>query len=503
MKLYKIPGSTPARAHRRLAAGVVVAGGLGLLLLAFAGCGQASPSDAQIPVVTVVPAQGSVTEGAPLQFHVRADPAPREDLAVSVAIASSGCELAQSRASVTITAGASLATLQVPTADVDVGAEGCEVTATIAPGKRYVVSEGGTVDGSDPPAVTITEGETPDTPDDESPEPGDSGQEGPWVSISRLVTEVTEGGLLQFSLTADPAPAVPLTVNLLWDDPGVLAGTPPATVTIPTSGAVTVTAATTDDDIENSIREVHVSVVDGTGYRVRYPNRAGILVNNDDFYPRVTIVADTATVAEGGTVSFTLTATPPPASPLTVNLHWLYETAAERLVAPPPRYDSVTIPTTGTYVVTLQTVDDLVDNYFTSEYLGVQVHNGNRYVVARPSTATVTLDDDEFTPLVSVAADTTSVVEGNDISFTLTAEPAPVSALTVNLGWVVSGNQLSATPPDTATISTAGTAKIVLATIDDTVDNSADTTVRINLVPGDFYFRDVATASITIEDDDD
>ena len=506
-----IRGSRLARAHRPLAVGGQVAVGLVLLLLAFAGCSQASPSNSQHPVVTVVAVEGSVTGGAPLQFHVRAEPAPRADLTVSVTIASSGCQLAQSHASVTIIAGASLATLNVPTTGVDVGAEGCEVTATVARGKGYVVAGGDTVDGSPSPTATITGEPVTDDPvaddpivDGETPAPDDSGQEAPLVSIRRLVNDVTEGDPLRFELTANPAPAAPLAVNLLWDAPGVLAETPPATVTIPTSGTVTFAAATIDDDVENQVRTVRVTVAGGTGYRAGHPKSAVIKVRNNDFYPRVTLVADAVTVAEGATISFTLTATPAPASPLTVNLRWLR--VGDRLVGdPPPEHDTVMISTSGTTVIALDTVDDLIDNYSGADYVVVRLHSGHGYVVGTPLGATVTVEDDEFTPDVSVVADATPVTEGNDISFTLTADPAPVSPLTVNLKWEVSGDQLSGTRPDTVTISTSGTATVPLATTDDDVDNSVDTTVRITVLAGDDYYRDLYlfTASITIEDNDD
>ena len=512
-KSFVVAASTLAQSHRRFAAGVRVASALVLLLLAFAACSQAalpnSPNSSisQTPVVTVVPVERSGLRGNPLLFQVRADPAPRADLTVSVTIASSGCELPPSH-TVPINAGASLATLRVPTADVKVGAEGCEVTASVARGQGYAVAEGETVDGSPSPSVTIAGDPTADAPiadapiaDDETPGPDDPAQEEPLVTIGRLVDEVTEGDLLRFELTADPAPAVPLTTNLLWNWPEELAETPPATVTIPTSGTFTLTAATFDDDIDNQDRTVHVTVAGGAGYRVGDPNSAGIKIKNNDFYPRVTLEAAEETVAEGDSILFTLTATPAPASPLTVNLRWLR--VSDRLVGdPPPENDTVTIPTSGTLKIPLHTVDDLIDNYSFADYVVVGIHLGHGYVVGTPFQVTVTVEDDEFTPLVSVVADATPVAEGTDISFTLTAEPAPASPLTVNLEWDVSGLQRAGAGPDTVTIPPSGTATVTLATKDDAVVNSADTTVKVTLLDGDHYFRDTSVASITIEDDD-
>ena len=345
-----IPGPTPAGSHRRLAAGVQAAVGLGLLLLAFAGCSQASPSgsDSQEPVVTIAPVEGSFASGATLQFHVRAEPAPRADLTVNVTIASSGCELTQAPESVTIAAGESVAALPVPTTGVEAGAEGCEVTATIASGKGYAVAGDGTVDSPRSATTTITT-------DSETPGNVEPPQEEPRVTVDRLVASVTEGDLLRFELTADPAPDAPLTVNLRWeDDGGYLDGTPPPTATIPTSGTFTVTAATIDDDVDEFNRYVTVTVAGGEGYRVGQPNTAAIIVNNNDTSPRVTVVADARTVEEGDPASFTLTATPAPASALTVNLTWAFD--SDRISGTPP--STVTIPTSGTATVTLATAVD-------------------------------------------------------------------------------------------------------------------------------------------------
>ena len=69
-----------------------------LLLLALAGCQQGVGSGSQTPVVTIARAADAaerVAAGTPLQFVVRAAPAPRADLTVAVTFTftSPGCEL--------------------------------------------------------------------------------------------------------------------------------------------------------------------------------------------------------------------------------------------------------------------------------------------------------------------------------------------------------------------------------------------------------------------------
>ena len=382
--------------------------GLGLLfLLALAGCTQASGPSSQTaiatPVVTVSAVADSVARGEPLQFHVRAEPAPRADLTVNVTIASSDCGLAQSSESVTINAGNSVATLTVATTGIEVGAHSCEVAATVGRGDDYAVGGADSVGSSSSATATIT-----DSPSTDSEAPG-SADPGPLVTIAplrysfahdgQLWSFADEGDTLRFELSADPAPAVPLTVNLRWEDPGgFLSGTPPQTVTIPTSGAVTVTAATDDDDdieyFDND--DVSVTVASGDGYRVGDPDVARIRVSNNDsneHLPRVTVEADAAMVREGDTIVFTLTATPPTASDLPVNVRWRYW--GDRLAAPPPFRDTVTIPAGGEARIILATVDDLIDNYFRHDLVGVIILLGPGYVPGETITATVTVIDDE------------------------------------------------------------------------------------------------------------
>lgn len=474
-----------------------------LSLLVLAGCTQASAPSSQTPVVTVSAVADSVARGKPLQFHVRAEPAPRADLTVNVTIASSDCELAQSSESVTINAGDSVATLTVATAGLEVGARSCEVSATVAGGEDYAVGGADSVGSSPSATATIT-----DSPGTDGEPPG-SAESVPLVTIAReRESLVYEGDTLRFELTADPAPAAPLTVNLRWDDPGgFLSGTPPHTVTIPASGTLTVTAATDDDDeIEYfHAADVSVTVVGGDGYRVGDPDVARIGVNNndsDEHLPRVTVQAEDAVIDEGDTTVFTLTASPPAASDLPVNLLWRYR--GNRFADPPPHRDTVTIPAFGEAKVIWVTVDDLIDNYFLHDAIGVIILLGPGYVPGERMTATVIVTDDEVTPVVEVAADSTSVLEGSDISFTLTGTPAPTSDVTVNIALTVSGvaGRLRGTLPTTVTLPTSGTAKVTLATTDNDRKEPATTTVTLSVEAGDGYYLGELPATITIMDDD-
>jgi len=78
---------------------------------------------------------------------------------------------------------------------------------------------------------------------------------------------VAEGGDAVFTLTTSPAPSSNLDVSVTIatvGDYGVTAGS--RTVTIPTSGSVTFTVATTDDAVDEPDGTVTVTLVAGSGY---------------------------------------------------------------------------------------------------------------------------------------------------------------------------------------------------------------------------------------------
>ncbi len=486
-----------------------VAIGSGLLLLALAGCGQASPSGSgsQVPMVTIVRVVPSVTWGDPLQFRVRAEPAPSADLTVGVTIASSGCKLAQSPTSVTIAAGAPAATLVLPTTGAEVGEQGCAVTATVAAGEGYAVSDG----SSRSAAVAITGGEAPGAPPIVA---GDALSAGvpPRVTIDAIVPYVTAGDDLRLTLSADPPPANDFQVQLLWIDPEGVLARGFTNVWIRTSGKGDDTSVATRANAslgDDNTAQVYVTFAPYPWYTFDNTTRGTLVLGRALSRSLVSIVANPLSVDEGDDVTFTVTADPPPARPLPVTLHWRNR---DRFEKNPPR--SVMIPTPGNVSFTLATKDDLIDNF--SDLVGVVVDEGTRNEIGRPATATVTVVDDDYTSVVSIVADSTEVVEGNDLSFTLTANPSPASNLKINLDWTVEGylygtrrraHDLAVTPPKTATIpaegATKGTATVTVPIVDDDIF-TFPTTVRVTLLAGNLYFAPHATsrASITIRDND-
>ena len=543
-----------------------------------AASGSVTVQDDDEPAVTLAAGTSPVTEGGDATFTLTATPPPAADLAVSVTVATDGAwGVTAGPQTVTIPTTGS-ATLTLPTTDDGADEPDGSVTVTVTDGDGYTVGAAasgnitiedddappGTPDWTDyqtvvsylvevrdNPKNTAVKGnpvhiakwnrvleavghntgtglapmaaseihakaaQWPDSPfraasvyltslDDTDPdEPPDTpAVTPPAVTVSADAASVTEGGSATFTLTADPAPASSLSVSVTVTtagDYGVTAGS--QTVTIDTTGSATLTLATTGDATDEPDGSVTATVTDGSGYTVGTP-ASGTVALRDDDVPVVTIAADAASVTEGGTAVFTLTASPAPAAALPVSV----------AVATDGEYDitagtqTVTLPTTGSATLTLATTDDTTDEPDGSATVTVQTGSG--YTVGTPASGTVAVRDDDLPPpVVTIAAKAASVTEGGDAVFTLTADRAPAAALTVELAVSETGEgdhvAASDEGPATVTIAKDTTeAVFTLATVNDAVDEP-DTSATVTVEAGAGYTVGApASASVEVTDDD-
>ena len=435
----------------------------------------------QEPAVTVSAGTSPVTEGGDAVFTLTATPPPAADLPVSVTVATDGdWGVSAGPRTVTIPTSGS-ATLTLATAGDSVDEPDGSVSVTVKDGDGYTV--GSPASGS----VTVR--------DDDEPPP-----DTPAVTLS-AGSAVTEGGSATFTLTASPAPAADLAVSVTVAATGaygIAAG--PQTVTIPTTGIVTLTLATTDDTTNEPDGSVTVTVTDGSGYTVGDPASDTVAIRDDDV-PVVTVSAGSA-VTEGGNASFTLTANPVPAASLAVSV--TVAAAGEYGVTAGKR--TVTLPTTGSTTLTLTTTDDAADEPDGS--VSVTVEDGEGYTVGTPASGTVALRDDDLPPpVVTIAAKAASVAEGGNAVFTLTADRAPAADLTVTLSVseTGAGDHVAASDegPATAVLPKDATeAVFTVATVNDATDEP-DSSAVVTVEPSAGYTVGApASASVEVTDDD-
>ncbi len=312
---------------------------------------------------------------------------------------------------------------------------------------------------------------------------------------------ITEGGTASFTISASPAPTSAITVNIGVSESGDWGATGAATVSV-NSATTTYTIATGDDQVDEADGSVTATVQSGTGYTIGTASTASVTVADDDdppATPEITISGGSG-ITEGGTASFTITASPAPASAITVNIG----------VSESGDWDATgaaTVSVSGsTTTYTIATGDDQVDEADGSVTATVQAGSG--YTVGTASTASVTVADDDdppATPEITISGGS-GITEGGSATFTISAStisasPAPTSAITVNIGVSESGDW-DATGAATVSVN-AATTTYTIATGDDQVDE-ADGSVTATVQSGTGYTVGTAsTATVNVADDDD
>ena len=319
----------------------------------------------------------------------------------------------------------------------------------------------------------------------------------PVITIS-AGSAITEGGTATFTITASPAPATPITVNVGVTESGSFGATGAATIAV-SGAAATYTVTTSDDNADEPDGSVTATVQSGTGYTVGTASTATVNVADDDdppvVVPEITISGGSA-ITEGGTATFTIAASPAPASPITVNVG---VTEAGSFGATGAATIAVSSAVT-TYTVT--TSDDGVDEPDGSVTATVQ--SGTGYTVGTASAATVAVADDDDPPVVVpeiTISGGSGVTEGGAVTFTISASPAPASPITVNVGVSESGS-FGAAGAATLAVSGAATTYTVTTSDDDTDEPDGSVTATVQTGTG-YTVGTASTATVAVADDDD
>ena len=184
------------------------------------------------------------------------------------------------------------------------------------------------------------------------------------------------------------------------------------------------------------------------------------ILDNDT--PAVSIEADVSKVAEGTSATYTLTARPAPAAPLTVNLTVTDAPGADYVAPGDEGARMVTLGTTGTASVSVTTQLDTNDEPSGPVTVTVENDDGpfadRDYKVRSPSTASVTVSDDGDVPapVASFAQAASSAAEdAGKRQVRVNLSPAPSQAIT--LAYTVGG---TAHATHDFTIANSGTVQV-------------------------------------------
>ena len=226
----------------------------------------------------------------------------------------------------------------------------------------------------------------------------------------------------------------------------------------------------------------------------------------------VTILADSDPVEAGQPVSYTVNASPAPTANLTVHLEY---TGVELAAEPPPA--TITIDAgSDAAMLTVPTATTDPDSTITAS-----VTEGAGYTVGTAGSASVSVTASPPAPtrpvitrprpqanLVTITAVVYSVVEGNDVQFRVTAEPAPAEDLTLIASVTASGPMR--TPgnfPTSVTIpASTGSVELTFTTTDDGVAQGAGTVTAtlfdVASGPATYRIGSRFSATVTVTDDD-
>ena len=452
-------------------------------------------SDDDAPAATIKAGTSPVTEGTAASFTVElSSPAPTGGLSIALTVAdASGSDFIASTnegsKTLAFNAGDTSKTYSVATVADTVDEANGAVKVTVGSGTGYTVgspsSASVTVNDDDAPAATITAGTSP----------------------------VTEGTAASFTVElSSAAPTGGLTIALTVADASgsdFVASTNEGSKTLAFNAgdtSKTYSVATVSDTIDEANGDVTVTVGSGSGYTVGSPSSASVTVNDDD-NPATTIKADTSPVTEGTAASFTVElSTAAPTGGLSIALTVADASGSDFVASTNEGSKTLAFnagDTSKTYSVA--TVADTVDE--ANGDVTVTVGTGTGYTVGTPSSAKVTVNDDDA-PAATIKAGTSPVTEGTAASFTVTlSTPAPTGGLTIALTVAdASGSDFVASTNEgakTLAFNAGDTSKTyTVATVSDTVDE-ANGDVKVTVGTGTGYTVGTpSSAKVTVNDDD-
>jgi hypothetical protein len=341
------------------------------------------------------------------------------------------------------------------------------------------------------------------------------------AAIASVLPTVTIGATDGFASETGPDPATFIVTRTgSTTGPLTVAYTVGGTATagsdyIALAGSVTIAAGAShalitvtpiDDVVTSEGHEtVVVTLAAGAGYTIGAPSSSTITIADNDL-PTVTIKANDANAAEASaaTGAFAVTRTGATTAPLTVaySVGGTAATGTDYTALA----GSVVIPAgTRSAVITVKPIDDtLIES---AETVVVTLSAASTYLVGSPSSATVTIADNDRPTVTIKATDNTATEAGQTtgrFSVTRTAV-SPPAALTVH--YSVSG---SATPnSDYVALSGtvvipagSNTATIAVTPNDDALIENGETVIVTLTANAAYIVGSAKTATVTIADND-
>ncbi len=337
------------------------------------------------------------------------------------------------------------------------------------------------------------------------------------VTISPTALTIEEGDSGEYTVKLDTAPSANVTVTVGGEsgevtvDPSSLTFTPS---NYGTAQTVTVNAGADEDTTDDTATLTHAAASADTDYGSSL-GIDDVTVTVTDTTPTLQLSTDPAAVTEGSDISLTVTSDRALTGDLPVSLT-LSDRGSSGFDADdipgtlgPRDFTAsfgVTAGTTGTVTIPTSTDSDTEG----AETYTITLNDGAGYALGTDKTADGTLNDPPQSPALSIA-DVTAAENGT-FTFTVTAAPAPSSQVTFKYTVTAESGDTATADTDFTAVATATAATIAanassttitVSVTDDALDEADETfTVKLSEPSSGVTLSD-ATATGTIEDDDD
>ncbi|MEH0715325.1 tandem-95 repeat protein [Vibrio owensii] len=373
----------------------------------------------QAPKVSIVADAGSTAEGGDANFTVSIDQKADEDVVVTFTIGGdvdSDDYTAPNTYTVTIPAGQTSVALDIKTLDDGIyeGAEDLTVTLTETSGADSSLNT-----ASKEASVSVTDAQT-----------------APKVSIVADQDSVNEGQTAGFTVSLDQVADEKVTVEFEYsgtaqdgtDFTGV------ASIEVPAGqSSVDLDITTLTDGTYEGAESFTVTIkdVEGADATASTNNSASVTINDAQQAPKVSIVADTGSNAEGSDANFTVSIDQKADEDVVVTFTIGGDVDSDDYTA--PNTYTVTIPAGQTSVdLDIETLDDGI--YEGTENLTVTLtgtSGADSSLNTASKEASVSVTDEQTAPKVSIAADQDSVNEGQTAGFTVSLDQIADEKVTV------------------------------------------------------------------------
>ncbi|CAH1594373.1 tandem-95 repeat protein [Vibrio owensii] len=373
----------------------------------------------QAPKVSIVADTSSTAEGGDANFTVSIDQKADEDVVVTFTIGgdvNSDDYTAPNTYTVTIPAGQTSVALDIETLDDGIyeGAEDLTVTLTGTSGADSSLNT-----ASKEASVSVTDAQT-----------------APKVSIFADQDSVNEGQTAGFTVSLDQVADDKVTVEFEYsgtaqdgtDFTGV------ASIEVPAGqSSVDLDITTLTDGTYEGAESFTVTIkdVEGADATASTNNSASVTINDAQQAPKVSIVADAGSTAEGGDANFTVSIDQKADEDVVVTFTIGGDVDSDDYTA--PNTYTVTIPAGQTSVdLDIETLDDGI--YEGTEDLTVTLtgtSGADSSLNTASKEASVSVTDAQTAPKVSIVADQDSVNEGQTAGFTVSLDQIADEKVTV------------------------------------------------------------------------